>query len=134
MSIFAVVQFDVENAGNLTQYDIIWYDIIWYYFRWYKILYFNAVIFCFLALLGESSKRTPNTRRINKDREDDDVLSPMLDFSEEFFQEAVNDKGRDKSKGKGKDKDSNSDSARNLFRRNIADDDDGEIIEMTNLL
>ena len=60
----------------------------------------------------------------------------MLDFSEEFFQEAVNDKGRDKSKGKGKDKDkdSNSDSARNLFRRNIADDDDGEIIEMTNLL
>ena len=83
-------------------------------------------MFSISILLGESSKRTPNTRRTSRDGEDEDVLSPMLDYSEEFFQEAVSEKGRGKSRGK--DSNNNTASARNLFQNNIADDDDGEII------
>ena len=83
-------------------------------------------MFLFSILLGESSKRTPNTRRTSRNGEDEDVLSPMLDYNEEFFQEAVSEKGRGKSREK--DNNNTNDSARNLFRNNIVDDDDGEII------
>ena len=83
-------------------------------------------MFSISILLGESSKRTPNTRRTSRNGEDEDVLSPMLDYNEEFFQEAVSEKGRGKSREK--DNNNTNDSARNLFRNNIVDDDDGEIV------